>query len=114
MEHMGMVVMVMEEEAEATEETEEVTEEMDAITMKGEHCRMPISFGIVFSNGLFISHEMNPIVAGILGSRVQTTARQQRPDYGNGGSRKFSRYGSQKNAGISNQNNYYSSKNRDR
>jgi hypothetical protein len=42
MEHMGMVVMVMETETEATEETEKVTEEMEAITMEGEHCRTPI------------------------------------------------------------------------
>ncbi len=44
MEHMGMVVMVMETEAEGTEETEEVTEEMEAITMEGEHCQTRISF----------------------------------------------------------------------
>jgi hypothetical protein len=34
MEHMGLVVMVMDGEVEATEETEEVMEEMDSITME--------------------------------------------------------------------------------
>jgi hypothetical protein len=81
----------------------------------GEHCQTPtISFGIFFSNDLSISHEMIPIVAGILGSRTATEVKLWQRWYSWGFNRYRAYNNSQQNAGISKQNNYYSSKNRDR